>query len=287
MKTALSLGAEKVATGHYARVESTFDDNGKEIFHLLAGKDNNKDQSYFLCQLSQDQLSKALFPIGELTKPEVREIAKEQGLVTADKKDSQGLCFIGKVSLPTFLQQQLVPKEGEIVEIFNDFAEYAKPQPKFNSKQEELEYLSAKIDYKKEDGKVIGKHQGAQFFTIGQSKGLGIGGHKESCFIISREMGNNIIFVGEGRNFPGLFRKALKIDNAEVHWVREDLRLKNGESMPVLARIRYRQALEKATIYQYEEGFYMEFENPQSAIAEGQFAAWYLDDELIGSGVIA
>ena len=287
MKTALSLGAEKVATGHYARVHSTIDENGKEVFHLLAGKDNNKDQSYFLCQLSQDQLSKALFPIGELTKPEVREIAKEQGLVTADKKDSQGLCFIGKVSLPTFLQQQLVPKEGEIVEIFNDFAEYHKPQPSFNSKQEELEYLSAKINYKKEDGKVIGKHQGAQFFTIGQSKGLGIGGHKESCFIISREMENNIIFVGEGRNFPGLFRKALKIDNSEVHWVREDLKLKNGESMDVMARIRYRQTLEKATIYQFEDGFFMEFENPQSAIAEGQFAAWYIDDELIGSGVIS
>ncbi len=287
MKTALSLGAEKVATGHYARVHSTIDESGKEVFHLLAGKDNNKDQSYFLCQLSQDQLSKALFPIGELTKPEVREIAKEQGLVTADKKDSQGLCFIGKVSLPTFLQQQLVPKEGEIVEIFNDFAEYLKPQPNFKSKQEELEYLSAKINYKKEDGKVIGKHQGAQFFTIGQSKGLGIGGHKESCFIISREMENNIIFVGEGRSFPGLFRKALKIDNSEVHWVREDLRLKNGESMEVMARIRYRQTLEKATIYQFENGFYMEFENPQSAIAEGQFASWYIDDELIGSGVIS
>jgi len=287
MKTALSLGAEKVATGHYARVTSNFDENGKEIFHLLAGKDHNKDQSYFLCQLSQDQLSKALFPIGELTKPEVREIAKEQGLVTADKKDSQGLCFIGKVSLPTFLQQQLVPKEGEIVEIFNDFAEYHKPQPNFNSKQEELEYLSAKINYKREDGKVIGKHQGAQFFTIGQSKGLGIGGHKESCFIISREMENNIIFVGEGKNFPGLFRKALKIENAELHWVREDLRLNDGESMEVLARIRYRQTLEKAAIYQFEDGFYMEFENPQSAIAEGQFAAWYLEDELIGSGVIS
>lgn len=287
MKTALSLGAEKVATGHYARVHSTIDESGKEVFHLLAGKDNNKDQSYFLCQLSQDQLSKALFPIGELTKPEVREIAKEQGLVTADKKDSQGLCFIGKVSLPTFLQQQLVPKEGEIVEIFNDFAEYHKPQPNFKSKQEELEYLSAKINYKKEDGKVIGKHQGAQFFTIGQSKGLGIGGHKESCFIISREMENNIIFVGEGRSFPGLFRKALKIDNSEVHWVREDLELKNGESMDVMARIRYRQTLEKATIYQFEDGFFMEFENPQSAIAEGQFAAWYIDDELIGSGVIS
>ena len=237
--------------------------------------------------MSQDQLSKALFPIGELTKPEVREIAKEQELVTADKKDSQGLCFIGKVSLPTFLQQQLVPKEGEIVEIFNDFAEFHKETPTFNSKLEELEYLSAKINYKKEDGKVIGKHQGAQFFTIGQSKGLGIGGHKESCFIISREMENNIIFVGEGRSFPGLFRKALKIDNSEVHWVREDLRLKNGESMEVMARIRYRQTLEKATIYQFEEGFFMEFENPQSAIAEGQFAAWYIDDELIGSGVIS
>lgn len=287
MKTALSLGAEKVATGHYARVTSTFDENGQEIFHLLAGKDNNKDQSYFLCQLNQDQLSKALFPIGELTKPEVREIAKEIGLVTADKKDSQGLCFIGKVSLPTFLQQQLVPKEGEIVEIFNDFAEFHKETPTFDSKLEELEYLSAKINYKKEDGKVIGKHQGAQFFTIGQSKGLGIGGHKESCFIIQREMENNIIFVGEGKNFPGLFRKALKIENAELHWVREDLRLKNGESMEVMARIRYRQTLEKATIYQFENGFYMEFENPQSAIAEGQFAAWYIDDELIGSGVIA
>ncbi len=287
MKTALSLGAEKVATGHYARVHSTIDESGKEVFHLLAGKDNNKDQSYFLCQLSQDQLSKALFPIGELTKPEVREIAREQDLVTADKKDSQGLCFIGKVSLPTFLQQQLVPKEGEIVEIFNDFAEYHKPQSNFKSKQEELEYLSAKINYKKEDGKVIGKHQGAQFFTIGQSKGLGIGGHKESCFIISREMENNIIFVGEGRSFPGLFRKALKIDNSEVHWVREDLELKNGESMEVMARIRYRQTLEKATIYQFEDGFFMEFENPQSAIAEGQFAAWYIDDELIGSGVIS
>ena len=287
MKTALSLGAEKVATGHYARVTSTFDENGQEIFHLLAGKDNNKDQSYFLCQLNQDQLSKALFPIGELTKPEVREIAKEIGLVTADKKDSQGLCFIGKVSLPTFLQQQLVPKEGEIVEIFNDFAEFHKETPTFDSKLEELEYLSAKINYKKEDGKVIGKHQGAQFFTIGQSKGLGIGGHKESCFIIQREMENNIIFVGEGKNFPGLFRKALKIENAELHWVREDLRLKNGESMEVMARIRYRQTLEKARIYQFENGFYMEFENPQSAIAEGQFAAWYIADELIGSGVIA
>lgn len=287
LETALSLGADKVATGHYARLDSFTNENGEEVYQLLAGKDNNKDQSYFLCQLSQKQLSKALFPIGELTKPEVREIAREMELATADKKDSQGLCFIGKVSLPTFLQQQLKAKEGEIVEIFSDFAEYHKEKPEFSSKLEELEYLSAKIHYKKSDGKVIGKHQGAQFYTIGQSKGLGIGGHKESCFLISRDMENNLVYVGEGRNFPGLFRKALKIDNSELHWVREDLRLKNGESMEVMARIRYRQPLEKATLYQFEEGFFIEFENPQSAIAEGQFAAWYVGDELLGSGVIS
>lgn len=287
LQTALSLGADKVATGHYARVSSFVDETGEEIYQLLAGKDNNKDQSYFLCQLNQNQLSKALFPIGELTKPEVREIAREIGLVTADKKDSQGLCFIGKVSLPTFLQQQLTPKEGEIVEIFSDYKEFHKEKPVFETKLDELEYLSKKIKYQKEDGKVIGKHQGAQFFTIGQSKGLGIGGHKESCFIIDRDMENNILFVGEGKNFPGLYRKALKINNDEVHWVREDLRLKNGESMKIKARIRYRQPLEDAVLYQHEEGFFIEFENPQSAIAEGQFAAWYQGEELLGSGVIS
>ena len=287
LQTALSLGADKVATGHYARVSSFVDERGKEIYQLLAGKDNNKDQSYFLCQLNQNQLSKALFPIGELTKPEVREIAREIGLVTADKKDSQGLCFIGKVSLPTFLQQQLIPKEGEIVEIFSDYKEFHKGMLIFETKLDELKYLSKKIKYQKEDGKVIGKHQGAQFFTIGQSKGLGIGGHKESCFIIGRDMENNILFVGEGKNFPGLYRKALKINNDEVHWVREDLRLKNGESMKIKARIRYRQPLEDAVLYQYKEGFFIEFENPQSAIAEGQFAAWYQGEELLGSGVIS
>ena len=287
LQTALSLGADKVATGHYARVSSFVDEKGKEIYQLLAGKDNNKDQSYFLCQLNQNQLSKALFPIGELTKPEVREIAREIGLVTADKKHSQGLCFIGKVSLPTFLQQQLIPKEGEIVEIFSDYKEFHKGMLIFETKLDELKYLSKKIKYQKKDGKVIGKHQGAQFFTIGQSKGLGIGGHKESCFIIDRDMENNILFVGEGKNFPGLYRKALKINNDEVHWVREDLRLKNGESMKIKARIRYRQPLEDAVLYQYEEGFFIEFENPQSAIAEGQFAAWYQGEELLGSGVIS
>lgn len=287
LQTALSLGAEKVATGHYARVATTLDANGKEVYQLLAGKDNNKDQSYFLCQLNQDQLSKALFPIGELTKPQVREIAKEIELVTADKKDSQGLCFIGKVSLPQFLQQQLVPKEGEIVEIFNNSSLFEQKSIDFPSKQEELEYLSTKIKYQKSDGKLIGKHQGAQFYTIGQSKGLGIGGHKESCFIISRDMETNTIFVGEGRNFPGLFQKVIKIEPSDVHWVRKDLALKNGETMEVMARIRYRQELQKATLYQFENIFYIEFEEAQSAVAEGQFAAWYNGEELLGSGVIS
>ena len=217
LKTALSLGADKVATGHYARLSSFTDENGNEVYQLMAGKDNNKDQSYFLCQLSQEQLSKAIFPIGELTKPEVREIAREIGLATAEKKDSQGLCFIGKVSLPTFLQQQLTSKEGDIVEIFKDFHKYHEDSPKFENKLEELKYLSDKITYKKEDGKVIGKHQGAQFYTIGQSKGLGIGGHKESCFLISRDVEQNLVFVGEGKDFPGLYRKALRINNDEVH----------------------------------------------------------------------
>ncbi len=287
LETALSLGAEKVATGHYARLSSFTNKNGEEIYQLLAGKDNNKDQSYFLCQLSQKQLSKAMFPIGELTKPKVREIATELGLVTANKKDSQGLCFIGKVSLPQFLQQQLKPKEGEIVEIFKDFERFHEEKPHFSTKLEELQYLSAKINYQKSDGKVIGKHQGAQFFTIGQSRGLGIGGHKESCFLIHRDMKNNLLFVGEGRDFPGLWRKALKVENKDVHWIREDLALKNGESLNITARIRYRQELEQATLYQFEEGLFVEFENPQSAIAEGQFVAWYDGEELLGSGVIS
>ncbi len=287
LETALSLGAEKVATGHYARVSSSQDAEGKEFYHLLAGKDENKDQSYFLCQLSQKQLSKALFPVGELTKSEVRDIAREAGLVTAEKKDSQGLCFIGKVRLPDFLKQQLEPKEGEIVEIFDDFEEFSAEKPLFSDKHEELKFYSQPYSFQKSDGKVIGKHQGAQYFTIGQSKGLGIGGHQESCFIISRDMEQNILYVGEGKDFPGLYRNVIKINPEEMHWVREDLKLQNGESREVLARIRYRQPLENAIIYQFEDAAYIEFENPQSAVAEGQFAAWYIGDELIGSGVIS
>lgn len=286
LKTALSLGADKVATGHYARVHS-LNNEGQTIYQLLAGIDSNKDQSYFLCQLNQYQLSKTLFPIGNLTKPEVRQIASEIGLVTANKKDSQGLCFIGKIRLPDFLQQKLKPKKGNLVEIFLDNPIYKKEEQSFSTKKEELIYLSTPFQYTIEDGKVIGEHSGAHYYTIGQRKGLGIGGHIEPCFVLDTDVQNNTIYVGEGKNHPGLFRKALFIDQKEVHWVREDLQMKIGETMRVRVRIRYRQSLQEAVLYQFEEGIFIEFENLQSAITRGQFAAWYVEDELIGSGVIS
>lgn len=286
MDIALSLGADYVATGHYCRKAEEIID-GKPVYKLLAGKDTNKDQSYFLCQLSQEQLSKALFPIGELTKPEVREIAKEADLITADKKDSQGLCFIGKVRLPDFLQQKLQPKEGDIVRIPDEFEQYNRPVPEFENKEAELEYFSTKFSYNNEDGKVVGKHQGAHYFTKGQRKGLAVGGTKEPLFVIETDVDTNVIYTGEGKNHRGLYRSVLFVSNEELHWVREDLALETGESMEVEARIRYRQPLEKATLYKVDKGIYVEFENPQSAIQEGQFVAWYKSEELLGSGVIS
>ena len=286
MKIALDLGADYVATGHYCR-KGTVIENGKETFQLLAGKDNNKDQSYFLCQLSQDQLAKALFPIGELQKPEVREIAAKADLITADKKDSQGLCFIGKVRLPDFLQQQLKPKEGVIVEVPETHSTYVEIESDFNTKIEELQYLSRKTQYSLEDGEIVGKHQGAHYFTKGQRKGLAVGGKAEPLFVIDTDVKENVIYTGQGKSHPGLYKKALFVDDEELHWVREDLVLKTGETMEVSARIRYRQALEKATLHKVDSGMYVEFENFQSAITEGQFVAWYLVDELVGSGVIS
>ncbi len=285
MKIALQLGADFVATGHYCR-KSEENINGKTIYKLFSGKDSNKDQSYFLCQLSQEQLAKSLFPIGELTKPEVREIAKNADLITAEKKDSQGLCFIGKVRLPEFLQQKLQPKIGEIIQISDDFVAYSKSIPTFENKEAELAFFSQKFSYKKQDGKVVGKHQGAHYFTKGQRKGLAVGGTKEPLFVIETDVNENIIYTGEGKNHPGLYRNVLFVANDELHWIREDLKLKTGECLVVEARIRYRQKLEKATLYQVENGMYVEFENPQSAIQEGQFVAWYQQEELLGSGVI-
>ena len=286
MKIAMELGADFVATGHYCR-KGTLHNNGKDIYQLLAGKDINKDQSYFLCQLSQQQLSKALFPIGELTKPEVREIAKELDLITADKKDSQGLCFIGKVRLPEFLQQKLEPKEGVIISIPKQAEIYHREIPQFQSKEEELAFYATKYKYAVTDGKVVAKHQGAHYFTKGQRKGLAVGGTIEPLFVIETDVEENVIYTGEGKGHAGLFRKVLFVANEELHWIREDLALEQGESMEVLSRIRYRQALEKATLYKVESGMYVEFVNAQSAITEGQFVAWYLEDDLIGSGVIS
>jgi tRNA-specific 2-thiouridylase len=283
MKIALSLGADFVATGHYCRKGET-EDGGKKVFQLLAGADNNKDQSYFLCQLSQEQLSKSLFPIGELTKPEVREIATQMELVTAEKKDSQGLCFIGKVRLPEFLQQKLQQKEGLIVQIDKSDLVYNNEELQFDSIEQELATEARNIPYTPEMGKVVGKHQGAHYFTTGQRKGLNVGGTKEPLFIIATDVETNTIYTGLGNEHPGLFKKALFIEKSEIHWIREDLALVNGESMVVMARIRYRQPLQKAILHQFESGMYVQFEEPQSAITEGQFVAWYLEDELVGSG---
>ncbi len=362
MQCALELGVDYVATGHYCKKDEFINEKGETIYRIIAGDDKNKDQSYFLCQLSQEQLSRALFPIGDIDKPTVRHLAKEAGLPSAEKKDSQGICFVGKVDLPVFLQQKLKPKEGKVVEIFateQERAPYtaealkagetvadtlqqaisetaakennqalgenttekkiqalgkntakeekqsisdnltaqqiiqkirlisaAKPIQEYT--QEELQTLSTPIKYNLTDGKVIGKHTGAQFYTIGQRKGLNIGGHKESIFIISIDIENNIIYVGEGHSHPGLYRKGLKIEQNEVHWIREDLKMQPGESRRYLVRIRYRQPLQEATLYQKEDGMYIIFDKPQRGISAGQFAAWYSfeDEEMIGSGVI-
>lgn len=286
MKIAMSLGADYVATGHYCR-KGTISKDGKDIYQLLAGVDGNKDQSYFLCQLSQEQLSKSLFPIGELTKPQVREIATKLDLVTADKKDSQGLCFIGKVRLPEFLQQQLKPKDGVIVEIPENHQSYQKDEPQFQSELEKLEFLTHKIDYKVTDGVVVGKHQGAHYFTKGQRKGLAVGGTAEPLFVIDTDVDENVIYTGQGKDHPGLLKKALFVTDDELHWIREDLALKVDETMTVKARIRYRQLLQNAILHKVDNGLYVEFSSPQSAITEGQFVAWYLEDELVGSGVIS
>jgi len=286
MDIALELGADYVATGHYCR-KGSIEKNGETIYQLLSGVDGNKDQSYFLCQLSQVQLAKALYPIGELTKPEVREIAKAQDLITAEKKDSQGLCFIGKVRLPEFLQQQLKPKEGVIVEVDESLSTYTKDIPKFENKENELAYFSTKPSYSLDDGKVVGKHQGAHYFTKGQRKGLAVGGTKEPLFVIETDVDENVIYTGQGKSHPGLLRNVLFVTNDELHWIREDLTLKDGETMNVKARIRYRQPLEEATLHKVQSGLYVEFKNKQSAITEGQFVAWYIGDELVGSGVIS
>ena len=280
LEIAKNLGADYVATGHYCRVVSE-----NNHFSLLAGKDLNKDQSYFLCQLSQKQLSKVMFPIGDLYKKEVRLIAKKQNLVTADKKDSQGLCFVGKVKLPEFLQQKLKIKKGVVVKISNDFTPYLNTLDYANDSIDNLRKLAKSFNYSLNDGTVVGEHHGAHFFTIGQRKGLAIGGSKEPLFVIKTDVINNIVYVGEGKDHPGLFKKVLFIKNKNFHRVRTDIDYQNSNNK-YESRIRYRQPLQKSKLVFDKDGVFMVFENLQSAISKGQFAVWYKNKELIGSGII-
>ena len=364
LKCAEKLGADYVATGHYCRKETIKDEDGNVIHRILAGADPNKDQSYFLCQLTQEQLSKAMFPIGDILKPEVRRLAHEADLPSADKKDSQGICFVGKVDLPTFLQQKLKPCEGDIVEIYDayyadneqydfmkstlgsiladsaadvkmitDYVSEDKAQPvkttdcpysfeKISAlSDDELYRLSQPVTYDirfetetyrsgrkhikktryKENpyGKIIGRHDGAQFYTIGQRKGLNIGGHKDSVFVIETDIPQNIIYVGEGHTHNGLSRSCLRIDPSEIHWIRKDLQMAVGEIRRYRVRVRYRQPLQDAALIMRENGLYILFDEPQRGITPGQFAAWYApvessletaardtSVEMIGSGVI-
>ncbi len=281
LKAALDLGADYVATGHYCRRDEVFVD-GAVRYRLLAGADPNKDQSYFLCQLSQEQLSRSLFPIGDLLKSEVRRIAAEQGLATAERKDSQGICFVGKVDLPVFLQQKLAAKKGDIVEISRDFSGYTVA----GVADRPLEEAAEPILYHPSDGMKVGEHNGAHFFTIGQRKGLQVGGKPEPLFVIATDIPNNVIYVGQGDDHPGLYRSVLNIRPDEVHWVRPDLALSAGQSAAFDVRIRYRQPLQRATLTMTSDGAYIRFEKPQRGVTAGQFAAWYSGEELIGSGVI-
>jgi tRNA-specific 2-thiouridylase len=278
VEEALKLGADKVATGHYARVEEIEIGNQK-IFRLLGGLDKNKDQSYFLCQLNQQQLSKAMFPLGGLAKPEVREIAREQGLANAERKDSQGICFVGKVDLPVFLQQKLEARQGRIIEIPKKI--YLPPSG------ESLEEISRPVELTPDMGVTIGKHQGAHFYTIGQRKGLNVGGKEEPLFVLATDIENNIIYVGQGQDHILLYRKGLHVRSSEVHWIRPDLAMPPGTSRRCLARIRYRQELQEAEIFSRVEGIYIKFDKPQRAVVPGQFAVWHDGDELLGSGPIS
>lgn len=351
LECARKLGADYVATGHYCRKETVQDAEGRTIHRILAGTDPNKDQSYFLCQLSQDQLSRAMFPIGDIVKPEVRRLAREADLPSADKKDSQGICFVGKVDLPTFLQQKLKPCEGDVIEVYDayyadneqytymaqtlssllkdgesevkmitDYVSEDKAVPSVSKgcpfdpekigalSDEQLMKLSHPVSYDirfetetyrsgrkhikktryKENpyGRIVGRHDGAQFYTIGQRKGLNIGGHKDSIFVIETDIPRNLIYVGEGHTHKGLSRSCLRIDPSEIHWIREDLEMLPGEMRRYRVRIRYRQPLQDATLIMRANGMYILFDAPQRGITPGQFAAWYDGEEMLGSGVI-
>ncbi|MDO9510249.1 MAG: tRNA 2-thiouridine(34) synthase MnmA [Bacteroidales bacterium] len=289
IKKALELGADYFATGHYCRKTETTE-NGTTTHHLLAGSDPGKDQSYFLCQLSQQQLEKVLFPIGHLLKPEVRKIASELGLATAERKDSQGICFVGKVDLPVFLQQKLKSKEGKVIEIAKSFAYPPSHSPVLQPEtlsNEDLLHLSKPYQHSEKDGLLTGKHQGAHFLTIGQRKGLNIGGKLEPLFVLETDVVNNLVFVGQGQDHPGLYRSILHILPEEIHHITTQLNPTSGKQYELLVRVRYRQPLQEAMLLFRENGLFIVFKEPQRGITPGQFAAWYDQEELLGSGIIS
>jgi tRNA-specific 2-thiouridylase len=282
LKAALDLGADYVATGHYCQRRENLDGS----LSLLAGADPGKDQSYFLCQLSQAQLAKALFPIGHLQKSEVRQIALDNNLITAAKKDSQGLCFVGKIALPTFLQQQLAAKIGPVIEVPSDldqFKAYETLQPNASN----IELLAKPFHFELTDGKEVTTHQGAHYYTIGQRKGLHIGGRPEPSFVIGIDTLNNIVYSGQNEQHPGLNRWALKLDESSISWINAHPEFETTHELNCLVRIRYRQPLQKAKLLRTATGYYILFEQKQKGIAPGQFAAWYAQEELLGSAVIA
>ena len=279
MKLALSLDADYVATGHYSQIEL----NNNSEYKLLQGIDKTKDQSYFLCQLNQKQLSKILFPIGHLKKSEVRDIAKKNNLITADKKDSQGLCFVGKIRLPEFLQQKLKKKIGDIIEIPSNSKVF---EFKSQTDHSRLIDLSKKYKFSKSDGKIIGQHNGAYYYTIGQRKGLAVGGYDKPIFVIGIDTKSNEIFVGKGKNHPGLIKKAIQIDIATINWVNDSYNINLITTLKLKARIRYRQPLQDIIIHIYGKKLYVEFKKHQTAITSGQFLALYHKKELIASSVI-
>ena len=285
LKIALDLGADYIATGHYCQVNKINKDN-KEIYRLIVGADEKKDQSYFLCQLNQKQLSKAIFPIGHLTKSDVRDIAKKNDLITAAKKDSQGLCFVGKVKLPDFLKQRLTPKKGKVIKIDSESVKQEIDLNEVKSKEKQLELLSSPFSFSSDYGEEIGEHHGAYYYTVGQRKGLNIGGFSEPLFVLETDISKNLIYVGMGKSHPALYKKALFVKSNEIHWIREDLKINENETMNVEFRIRYRQPLQSGTIYRFKKGLYILFDKPISSVTSGQFVSWYIDDELIGSGTI-
>ena len=284
LNIAIGLGADYIATGHYCQTDKISIGN-KKIYRLLAGIDKKKDQSYFLCQLNQKQLSKSIFPIGHLTKSEVRFLAKKNDLITADKKDSQGLCFVGKVKLPDFLKQRLIPKKGHVIKIDSQ-CKSLKIDVSGKKLDEELDLLSNPFSFSPKDGDIIGDHNGAYYFTIGQRKGLNIGGFSKPLFVLQTDIFKNIVYVGMGESHPALFRRALFVKNNDIHWVREDLKIKYNESLKVHFRVRYRQSLHLGIIYNFKKGLYILFDKPISSVTSGQFVCWYHNEELIGSGVI-